>query len=102
MEVDVACNTNSTNYSVLKNKFKSYDLPHICYWNISGNINDFPVTSHIENTSLVSGFSIDILKHVLKNNDINPESLMNSVLNDECYDDIEYIRGSNNDICNIS
>jgi hypothetical protein len=105
MQFDVACSANNTKYSVLKNKFNSYDLPHICFWNISGNINDFPVTNHIENTSLVSGFSIDILKHVLKNNNINPESLMNSVLNDECYNDIEYIRGSNcsnNNMCNIS
>ena len=31
MQFDVACSTNNTNYSVLKNKFKSYDLPHICF-----------------------------------------------------------------------
>jgi hypothetical protein len=78
MQFNQADYNYTTNYQALLNRYKSagYDVPKIVYWNVNGSVKDFPTTATTPNVSLVSGFSIDILKCVLEDMAITPETTM--------------------------
>jgi hypothetical protein len=64
------------------NKFKknNLEIPELIYWNLSGKYNNFPIDTTIKNTSIISGFSEQLLKVILNNDKINPLSLMEQIL----------------------
>lgn len=96
MQFNQAHDSNyNTNYETLKNLYEqsNYEVPHIIFWNVAGrDIYDVPSLSSDLNVSLVSGFSIDILKCILKNDEIiTPYSTMMNAISDERYNDIKLI-----------
>ena len=65
------------------NKFieKGLNIPELIYWNLNGTYNDFPIDNTYENTSIISGFSEQLLNVILENNDkLTPEILMEKIL----------------------
>lgn len=82
---------NETTFEVMKNKFaeKGFTLPHIVFWNVNGSYSDYQTTANAPGVSMVSGFSLDILKSVIEGDDISPFTTMMRVLNKERYADIQ-------------
>ena len=54
--------------------------PKFIFWNINSCPNTFPITSTSENTAVLSGFSEQLLKIILKFNDFTPEFILNEIL----------------------
>ena len=75
-------NENENIHNIFINKFKNNNLeiPELIYWNLSGKYNNFPIDESYENTSIVSGFSEQLLTVILNNDKINPLSLMDQIL----------------------
>lgn len=71
-----------TIYETIKNKFIecNYITPKFIFWNINSSPNTFPITSTVENTAIISGFSEQLLKIILKFNDFTPELILNEIL----------------------
>ena len=61
-------------------KNNNLEIPELIYWNLSGKYNNFPIDESYENTSIVSGFSEQLLTVILNNDKINPLSLMDQIL----------------------
>ena len=61
-------NENRNIHNIFMNKFKNNNLeiPELIYWNLSGKYNNFPIDESYENTSIVSGFSEQLLTVILK------------------------------------
>jgi uncharacterized protein DUF2828 len=94
MQFDQADSSNLlTNYQKVKELFKNsnYDLPHLVFWNVTGDCRNIPTSHDDENVSLVSGYSIDILKSILHNKKITPYDTLLSAINNTRYDLITYI-----------
>jgi hypothetical protein len=94
MQFDVACRSNSrTNFEQIKKQFKKagYKMPQLVFWNVDARNNkDQPITIHDTGTALVSGCSPSILKAVLANEVITPTDVMNSAIETERYERIQY------------
>lgn len=91
MQFDSAAGSGSkTTYTILQNRFTTYGytIPHVVFWNVNGAIGDFAAKASMPNVSLVSGYSIDVLKAVLSGTEITPESTMLAAINDERYSKI--------------
>jgi hypothetical protein len=75
-------NSYNNNHNIFMNKFKNKNLeiPELIYWNLSSKYNTFPIDITFENTSIISGYSEQILKAILNNDKINPLSLMEQIL----------------------
>ncbi len=73
---------DNNNHEIFMNKFKknNLEIPELIYWNLSGKYNNFPIDTTIKNTSIISGFSEQLLKVILNNDKINPLSLMEQIL----------------------
>ena len=56
------------------------------FWNVDGRSKDFQVESNAPNVSMISGFSVDILKCVLEAKMPTPYDTMMAALNDPRYD----------------
>ena len=69
-------------HNLFMNKFtiNNYEKPLLIYWNLNGIYNDCPINNDLENTSIISGFSEQLLKVILRTNDISPISLMEEIL----------------------
>jgi hypothetical protein len=84
MQFDVAnsYNEDNNNHEIFMNKFKNKNLeiPELIYWNLSGKYNNYPIDISYENTSIISGFSEQLLTVILNNDKINPLSLMEQIL----------------------
>jgi hypothetical protein len=89
MQFDVTINGDTDEYmnganthEIFMNKFKNnnLDIPKLIYWNLSSKYNNFPINTSYENTSIISGFSEQLLKVILNNDNINPISLMDEIL----------------------
>ena len=50
---------------------KPYDLPHMIYWNLRGDTNGLPVVENQTGATLISGFSVSVLKEIFKNQDLS-------------------------------
>jgi hypothetical protein len=70
------------NHNLFIEKFKINDLPvpELIYWNLSGQFNNFPINDKTKNTSILSGFSEQFLKIILKNDALDPPEIMNKIL----------------------
>ena len=74
---------DSINELYAKTKYKR---PDIIFWNLrSDTTNDFPVASLENGVATISGFSPNILKNILNDNDISPYSIMRTIIDDERY-----------------
>ncbi|KAJ3028156.1 UNVERIFIED_CONTAM: hypothetical protein HDU68_002348 [Siphonaria sp. JEL0065] len=90
MQFDYA-SEGCTNYDSLVTRYSNagYEVPHIVFWNVNGNTSDFPTTSAMPNVSLISGYSADVLKAVLKGDQISPFTTMLNAILDERYNRIQ-------------
>jgi hypothetical protein len=81
---------NETIYETMKRKFEDANqtLPHVVFWNVNGEYDDFQTLASVPGVSMVSGFSVDILEAILHNDSITPYSTMMRVLNRERYSKI--------------
>ncbi|KAJ3405637.1 hypothetical protein CcCBS67573_g05760 [Chytriomyces confervae] len=89
MQFDCANDTsNQTSYASVRAKYAAagYEVPHLVFWNVNGSTSDFPATSAMPNVSLISGYSPEILKAVLKGSQITPFDTMMNAINDPRYD----------------
>ena len=86
MQFDKSYNSYEYNlediHKLFMNKFtyNNYEKPLLIYWNLNGSYNECPINTDLENTSVISGFSEQLLKVILKTNDISPLSLMEEIL----------------------
>ena len=76
-----------TNYQALVKAYEEagYKVPRLVFWNVNGSTTDFPVTASQADTAMVSGFSIEILRDVLKGEDITPFKVMMRTLERDDY-----------------
>ena len=83
------CDDNfQTNLEAARVKFASLDIamPQVVFWNVRGNISDFPAVKDTPNVSLISGFSTDILKSLMETGTaVTPESTMLNTLQNPRY-----------------
>ena len=93
MQFNEADNTYATNYQSICEKFADagYNVPHIVFWNVDGKTDDFQVASDAPNVSMVSGFSVDILKCVLEGKNPTPFDTMMAALNHPRYNAIRCV-----------
>ena len=88
MQFNVACPTNSnTNFEVIDKMYKDsgYKRPTLIFWNITGNINDFPVSSKETNTAMLSGFSPDLVKSIMYGESYDPYSVLRRTIENDRY-----------------
>ena len=88
MQFNVACPTNSnTNFEVIDKMYKDsgYKRPTLIFWNITGNINDFPVSSKETNTAMLSGFSPDLVKSIMHGESYDPYSVLRRTIENDRY-----------------
>lgn len=100
MQFNIASEGNfETNYQSLVKEFQQsgYPVPHLVFWNVRGSITDFPALSDDFNVSLVSGFSIDVLKAVLSGENLTPFQTMMMAILDARYDAIQLPPSSSDD-----
>ena len=83
----------TTNYKNICEKFENagYAIPHIVFWNVNGCSQDFQVACDAPNVSMISGFSVDILKCVLEGTNPTPVDTMMAALNNQRYDAIKCV-----------
>ena len=73
----------SHNLFIQKFKDNNLDIPELIYWNLSGKYNNYPINNENENTSIISGFSEQLLTVILHNfnkDKITPELLMETII----------------------
>ncbi len=77
----------NTQHEILEQKFHDagYDIPHIIYWNLRGNTMNVPVDNKKNGVSLMSGFSIDILKLIMNGDIATPYKTLRLILDSERY-----------------
>jgi len=89
MQFDKSANENNITsdmknvHEQFMNKFieKGLNVPELIYWNLNGTYNDFPIDNTYENTSVISGFSEQLLNVILDNTDkITPDILMEKII----------------------
>lgn len=88
MQFDHACNDVSnarskTVFQDAKDKFEAegYKLPSVIFWNLRDTASSFPVTKDENGVALISGYSAEVLKVIMKDpEDINPIRMMMTVL----------------------
>ena len=91
MEFDSACRNNkATNFEVIKRKYRAagYEMPVICFWNVSARNNQSPVKRDEQGTILVSGCSPSIFSQVISNTTVTPYDFMLETLNKERYESV--------------
>ena len=66
-------------YNYVKNKL---DVPKLIYWNLNSDYTkNFPINCDIKGTAIISGFSEQLLKIFMENDDITPELVLEGILN---------------------
>jgi len=85
MEFDTASNTK-TNFEHIEDLFEAsgYTMPKVVFWNVKGRAGNMPALSKDKNVQLISGYTPSVMKYVLEA-EANPESLVESIVNDEKY-----------------
>ena len=87
MEFDcVRGGDNKTLYLSMKERYESfgYTLPDVIFWNVASHQSNIPVTLSESGAALVSGFSPSLFDMVI-GGDINPEKILDKVINSERY-----------------
>lgn len=64
-----------TNHDVIERAYRKagYEMPEIVYWNLAGGTNTTPVTADKKGVALMSGFSPNMLKVFMDDEDIEEE-----------------------------
>lgn len=77
-----------SSFEVIKAKYErnGYQMPKLIFWQLNGTAGNSPVTHDEKGTALVSGFSAEIFKSVLKGN--TPMDQMLEVLNSARYSSV--------------
>jgi hypothetical protein len=57
----------SHNLFIQKFKDNNIEVPQLIYWNLTGNYNNYPINNEKENTSIISGYSEQLLTVILEN-----------------------------------
>jgi hypothetical protein len=73
----------SHNLFIKKFEDNNLAIPELIYWNLSGKYNNYPINNENENTSIISGYSEQLLTVILqfmKKDKISPELLMEKIL----------------------
>ena len=79
---------NSINYNIqdIHNKFmtkfteNNKPIPELIYWNLNGDYSNYPINNTFKNTSIISGFSEQLLNIILECDEITPNKLMDKTL----------------------
>lgn len=82
----------TTLFDALKNEYEShgFKLPKLVFWNVNSRTNTIPVTENEMGVTLISGFSINLLKLVMSN-ETDPWLILKETLDSERYLAIENI-----------
>jgi len=88
MQFDTAHNGGRENrtiqdiHNIFMNIFKenNKEEPSLIYWNLNGEYDNYPINNNLKNTSIISGFSEQLLNIVLECDVITPEILMEKTL----------------------
>ena len=84
--------SDKTHLQVIEQKhtLAGYKVPQIVFWNLRGDIIDFPSPGNKQGVVMLSGFSPTLLKLVLSgNDDLNPVKIMKNALDDEALDRVK-------------
>ncbi len=86
MEFDRGAEPDKTAFEDAREKFEEYGyrLPKIVYWNVASRNEQYPVTMNEDGAALVSGATPKLFELVLSG-EVNPFSLMDSVIMSERY-----------------
>ncbi|AYV83474.1 MAG: hypothetical protein Hyperionvirus7_45 [Hyperionvirus sp.] len=102
MQFDLAATPEryKTHHQIIVEKFqnvgieisgKPYKIPRIIYWNLRADTIGFPVQANTPNVEMISGFSPNLLKHILGGNIskgfkiITPYETLRNILDDDRY-----------------
>jgi hypothetical protein len=89
MQFNIASYGNNfmTNYEVIKAKYalSGYKMPLIVFWNLRGDTKDFPVNALENGVTMISGFSQELLRSVVKGKDFTPYGVMRETIDAERY-----------------
>lgn len=79
-----------TIYDVMKKRYEEagYKLPQVVFWNVAVRKPTFLAAKDDTGVSLVSGYSVNILKNVTDNIDSTPYELMRAIIDSEMYNKI--------------
>ena len=55
-------------------------MPIIIFWNVAGSINGIPVTKFDQDVAMISGFSTNVLDHLLSLDKYTPLDIMKEEL----------------------
>ena len=80
-----------TFYDKMSDLYKQhgYNMPAVTFWNVNAVSPAFHASHDTRGASLVSGYSVNILKQVLENIGTTPFELMMKVVNSERYKDVQ-------------
>jgi hypothetical protein len=89
MQFDSACPFR-TNFEVIDDMFKDagFRRPKIVFWKIDSKNTDVPVRFDENGVVLLSGYSPELMKLVLEDDDITPLRIVENIINSERYNSI--------------
>lgn len=79
---------NETAVDTIKREYADagYVPPILVFWNLNGGYNNYPATSMEPGVIMLSGFSPSALQHLLTKGTINPEIVVNEIINSPRYE----------------
>ena len=92
MQFDSACPTslgnNRTNLDWIEQRYKERGLqrPRLVFWNLRENTVDFPSTSLVSDSVLISGYSPHLIQAILEEGEVNPMTLYRKIIDSSRYD----------------
>jgi hypothetical protein len=92
MQFDSACpnmlGNNRTNLDWIEQRYKERGLqrPRLVFWNLRENTVDFPSTSQVSDSVLISGYSPHLIQAILDEGEVNPMTLYRKIIDSSRYD----------------
>lgn len=90
----VLSDTVETFYETIRRRYiqHGYTVPKLVFWNVNANPGNFPVVHNTPNTCMISGFSPNILKYIIGEQDeiLTPHGMMMEVVNSPRYSSINF------------
>jgi hypothetical protein len=73
MQFDQAAENKQTNFQHVQHLYHQagYTMPHLVFWNLAASTHDVPTSADQKNVSFLSGFSPQLMKHVMEQDDLN-------------------------------
>lgn len=86
MEFDTC--TSGTAFETIRELYHNagYELPQVVFWNLQSRQHNVPVKYNQKGAALVSGFSPDIFKSVVKAEGLDPQKIMMQTIMNDRYD----------------